>query len=145
MNTTDHAFRGGCLCGSIRYLATAAPVRCMICHCESCRKHSGAPCLSFVHFPRETFAWMGNEPRKFRSSKYAERGFCPDCGSILCMREEVLPDVVQVTLGSLDHPERVHPDDHVWTRSRIPWFHIADDLPKFSTSSTAVPSQAEQD
>lgn len=145
MNTTARTFRGGCLCRSIRYVSTAAPVRCVICHCESCRKHSGAPCLSFVLFPRETFTWEGGEPRKYRSSKYAERGFCPGCGSILFIDEEVLPGVVQVTLGSLDHPERVEADDHVWTRSRIPWFDIDDDLPRFSTSSTAVPSQAEQE
>ena len=139
----SETFEGGCLCGTIRYRATAAPLRCVICHCECCRKHSGAPILSFVHFPKAAFRWLGRVPRRYRSSPYAERGFCPDCGSTLSMHEEVLGDRVQVTLGSLDHPEWVRPQDHVWVRSRISWFDVADDLPRFERSSNAVASKAE--
>jgi hypothetical protein len=139
----SETFEGGCLCGAVRYRSTAGPLRCMICHCEYCRKHSGAPILSFVHFPVASFTWVSGEPRRYRSSRYAERGFCAHCGSTLSMHEEVLADRVQVTLGSLDHPERVRPQDHVWVRSRIPWFQVADELPRFERSSTAVASQAE--
>jgi hypothetical protein len=142
---TTELFEGGCLCGAIRYRATAAPTRCMICHCEYCRRHSGAPCLSFVHFPVAAFTWLKREPEKYRSSRYAERGFCPDCGSTLSMHEAVLADRVQVTLGSLDHPERVRPQDHVWVQSRIPWFDVADELPRFERSSSAVASKAEDE
>jgi hypothetical protein len=142
MTSGIEVFEGGCLCGAIRYRSTAAPLRCMICHCEYCRRHSGAPCLSFVHFPLAAFAWT-RPPRRYRSSRYAERGFCPDCGSTLSMHEEVLADRVQVTLGSLDHPERVKPQDHVWVQSRIPWFEITDDLPRFERSSSAVASKAD--
>jgi hypothetical protein len=99
--------------------------------------------LSFVHFPVASFTWLAGEPRRYRSSRYAERGFCARCGSTLSMHEEVLADRVQVTLGSLDHPERVRPQDHVWVRSGIPWFQVADELPRFERSSTAVASQAE--
>ncbi len=137
------AFTGGCLCGAVRYESNAEPMRCMLCHCESCRKHSGAPCLSFVHFPADQFRWLGKEPRRYRSSPYAERGFCSDCGSTLTMHEEVLADRVQVALGSLDWPELVQPDDHVWTQSRIAWFDTRDNLPRFERSSTAVSSKAE--
>lgn len=61
------------------------------------------------------------------------------------MHEEILGDRVQVTLGSLDEPGRVKPQDHVWTRSRISWFEVADELPRFGRSSTAVPSKAEDE
>ena len=135
-------FEGGCLCGAVRYRATAGPLRCLICHCANCRKHSGAPCLSFVHFAVEAFAWQGAEPKRYRSSRYAERGFCAECGSTLSMHEDVLSDRVQVTLGSLDTPEAVAVDDHVWTASQIPWFEINDDHPRFAASSTAVASKA---
>jgi hypothetical protein len=54
----------------------------------------------------------------------------------------VLPDCVQVTLGSLDDPGAVRPDDHVWTRSQVSWLRVADDLPRFAGSSSAVPSRA---
>ena len=139
---SDERYTGGCLCGAIRYEASAAPLRCMICHCAQCRRHSGGPCLSFVHFPVAAFRWVGTAPTRYRSSAFAERGFCPTCGSTVSMHEEVLADRVQIAVGSLDAPDRVSPDDHVWTQSRVAWFDLKDDLPRFAQSSTAVPSKA---
>jgi hypothetical protein len=136
-------YEGGCLCGAVRYRSTAAPLRAVMCHCSMCRKHSGAPALAFVHFPVSAFRWLRGEPARFRSSAYAERGFCSKCGSTLSMHEEVLGDRVQVTIGSLDEPQRVRPDDHVWTREQLPWFRIEDDRPRFERSSAAVPTKAE--
>jgi len=136
------AFEGGCLCGAVRYRAEALPLRAVICHCSMCRKHSGAPAMAFVHFPARAFAWLRGEPTRYRSSTYAERGFCSKCGSTLTMHEEVLGDRVQVALGSLDEPGRVRPDDHVWTQDQLPWFEIADQLRRFKRSSAAVPTKA---
>lgn len=138
----DSIFEGGCLCGDVRYRATAEPLRGVICHCRMCRRHSGAPALAFVHFPVDAFEWIASSPSWFRSSANAERGFCSRCGSTLGMREDVLADRVQVCIGSLDEPERARIDDHVWTRSRVPWFNTDDGLPRFAGSSTAVASLA---
>jgi hypothetical protein len=138
----EQVFEGGCLCGAIRYRSTAVPVRGVICHCSMCRKHSGAPILAFVHFPIKAFAWIKGEPTRYRSSQYAERGFCPKCGSTLSMHEEVLGDRVQVTLGSLDEPHRAKIDDHVWTEDRIAWFDVKDDLPRYPKDSPASPTKA---
>ena len=140
----SNLFTGGCLCGAIRYEASAAPVRGVICHCSMCRKHSGAPALAFVNFPCDAFRWLGLEPQKFRSSRYAERGFCPICGSTVSMHEEIIADRVQVTVGSLDAPNRVRIDDHVWTKEQVEWFNIADEMPRFAASSTAVATRASQ-
>ena len=136
------AWTGGCLCGAVCYRAEADPIRAVHCHCSMCRKMSGAAFLTFVHFPATSFAWTPREPTRYRSSADAERGFCARCGSTLSMHEEVLPDRVQVTLGSLDQPGAIRADDHVWTRSRLPWLQMADELPRFSGSSSAVPSRA---
>jgi hypothetical protein len=107
-----------------------------------CRRASGAAFLTHVHFPIGAFTWIEGKPTRYRSSSDAERGFCDRCGSSLTMHETVLDDRVQVALGSLDRPEGVRPDDHVWTRSQLPWLRIEDDLPRFSHSSSAVPSRA---
>ena len=138
-------FEGGCLCGAVRFRANVPPVRGVLCHCSMCRKHSGAPALAFVHFPVASFRWLGREPARYRSSKFAERGFCPDCGSTLSMHESVLEDRVQVTLGSLDAPGRARLDDQVWVSSRIEWFEQIVDLPAFDENSSAVPSDAGKD
>jgi hypothetical protein len=58
------------------------------------------------------------------------------------MHEEVLGDRVQVTLGSLDEPQRVRPNDHVWTQDQLPWFEIKDQLRRFPQSSSVVPTKA---
>ncbi len=140
--TQDACFEGGCLCGAIRYRAHAPVLRGVICHCRTCRRHSGAPALAFVHFPADAFEWLAAPPSWYRSSPHAERGFCPTCGSTLGMREAILADRVQVCVGSLDDPSRIHIDDHVWVRSRLPWFDTIDPLPRFAQSSSAVESQA---
>jgi hypothetical protein len=133
---------GGCLCGVVRFRARADPIRAVNCHCGTCRRFSGAAFMTFVHFPASAFAWTGKEPTRYRSSEDAERGFCAVCGSTLSMHETVLPDRVQVSLGSLDRPDLVRPDDHVWTGSQLPWLEVVDDLPRFPASSDAVPSRA---
>jgi len=107
-----------------------------------CRKHSGAPALALVHFRAGDFAWTRGAPTRFKSSEYAHRGFCSNCGSTLSMHEEILNDRVQIAVGSLDDPSGVRIDDHVWTDQQIPWFRVADDLPRFHQSSSAVPSKA---
>lgn len=141
----EESYRGGCLCGALRYRATAAPLRGVICHCSMCRRHSGAPALAFVHFARNEFRWEHGAPARYRSSAHAERGFCPTCGSTLSMHEDVLADRVQITVGSLDEPDRVAIDDHVWTDSRINWFHVRDPAPRHPRSSPAVATRAEDE
>jgi hypothetical protein len=98
--------------------------------------------MCFVHFPAEAFSWLGGPPKRYRSSANAERGFCPQCGSTITMHESVLGDRVQVALGSLDSPELIKPDDHVWAKQQLPWLRIDDTLPRFPTISSAVPSRA---
>jgi hypothetical protein len=133
---------GGCLCGAVRYRASADPIRAVNCHCDRCRRASGAAFMTFVHFPIDAFAWTSGAPKRYRSSPEAERGFCATCGSTLSMHEAVLADRVQVSLGSLDRPDLVRPHDHVWTSSQLPWLEVVDDLPRFATISDAVPSRA---
>ena len=142
MMADNEKIEGCCLCGAVRYSACEAPVRGVICHCSMCRRHSGAPAMAFVHFPRDSFRWTGNEPARYRSSEFAERGFCPNCGSTISMHEAALRDRLQIAVGSMDDPNRVNIDDHVWTSDRIHWFDVKDELPRFSRSSDAVESKA---
>ena len=37
------AHEGRCLCGAVRFRAWGPPKWVMWCHCDSCRRHSGAP------------------------------------------------------------------------------------------------------
>ena len=39
------------------------------------------------------------------------------------------PETVDVTVATLDHPERVRATRHIWVGSRLPWLHLDEDLP----------------
>lgn len=123
--------KGGCLCGSVRYEVHECPVEASYCHCTTCRRASGAPVVGFASVAVEAFVLAGVEPRQYRSSEYGERLFCGDCGTQLAMRVDQEPGMIDFTLSSLDEPEQVPPGFHIWTASRIAWFDIRDDLPRY--------------
>jgi hypothetical protein len=110
-------FTGGCLCGSVRIVASGSPWRVGVCHCLDCRKHHGALFHASAVFPEsavtvegETHSWEG-------------RHFCPRCGSPVFSRTG---DEVNVNLGSLDAPDQLRPTYELWTIRRDSW------LPEFA-------------
>jgi len=60
----------------------------------------------------------------------SERLFCGACGTQMVFRALAEPDLLDVTLASLDDPVAVRPDHHSWTSRRIAWFDTRDDLPR---------------
>jgi len=128
---------GGCLCGAIRYRISAEPFSVAHCHCVNCRKASGAVMLTWFTVNDEDFIWMSGEPARYRydSEHYpapVERLFCGDCGSQLgwhCLDD----GTVDLTAGSLDDPDVLEPQRHVFAHGRVRWMHTADDLPGFET------------
>jgi hypothetical protein len=129
---------GGCLCGGVRYRISAAPSHADYCHCRMCQRATGAPVVAWLTVARAALAWTKDEPAVYRSSEKAERLFCPRCGTQLGFRETALPDQLDVTLASLDDPEAVRPSHHIWTASRIGWFDVADDLPRYPEHGPGV-------
>jgi hypothetical protein len=128
---------GGCECGRVRYQLSAKPVDPGYCHGSTCQAVSGAPVLAYASVPIGAFTLTQGAPRRRRSSKFGERAFCSDCGTQLTMQVDHQPDTIDFTLASLDTPEAVAPEFHIWTRSRIEWFDIADDRPRYETSRPA--------
>jgi hypothetical protein len=84
------------------------------------------------------FAWTSGTPTAYRSSQKAERLFCGTCGTQLVFREPAEPDDLEVTLASLDDPEAVRPDYHVWISSRVGWFDTADDLRRYRKNRRSI-------
>ena len=127
------AVTGGCLCGAVRYAASAAPTKTSYCHCRACQRHFGAAAGMYTNFPSADFRFVKGKPKRYRSSTFAERGFCAACGSSLTFQYLGRPEVIGVAVGSLDHPENVRPEVHWGTESRLPWFEVDDDLPRRRT------------
>lgn len=72
--------KGKCLCGAIE---VDAPDHedVGLCHCSMCRRWSGGPMFAVHCGPGVSFS--GQEPARYQSSDWAERGFCAKCGSHL--------------------------------------------------------------
>jgi hypothetical protein len=122
---------GGCLCGAVRYRIEGTPGQVTHCHCTICRKSSGAAFVTWVGFPVDAFAFVKGTPAIHRATAKAERAFCPACGTQLTFRHADSAQQIDVTAGSLDDPEAVRPDAHIWIASRLPWLALADGLPRY--------------
>jgi hypothetical protein len=44
------------------------------------------------------------------------------------------PGSIDITAGSLDRPEAIAPQEHIWTDSAVPWLHVEDNLPRYKRS-----------
>ena len=76
---------GSCLCGSVKVKAPEVSSKVWACHCSTCRKWGGGPFMSVDCGFDVTFEGKENIS-VYDSSKWAERGFCKNCGSHLFYR-----------------------------------------------------------
>ena len=122
-------YTGRCLCGAVRY--ECGPLLCppTLCHCESCRRASGANALGWITVARGALEFTQGRPVEFGSSPGRLRGFCGACGSPLTYRNEARADEVDVTLGTLDAPGGAAPRDHIWMEDAVSWDQPGDGLP----------------
>ena len=73
--------KGQCLCGAVQVSARVDSPRLRACHCDMCRQHT-----SGAFFSLETVAGsveVTGPTQTYKSSEWAERGFCGTCGSTL--------------------------------------------------------------
>jgi hypothetical protein len=120
---------GGCLCGAIRYACTERLCDVHYCHCRLCQKAFGNVFAVFGSLPRTALRFTCGTPRFYRSTPYAERGFCRDCGTPLTFAY-LRSEWIAVAIGSLDRPDAVRPEMHWGIESQVPWLTLHDGLPR---------------
>lgn len=126
---------GGCLCGALRYRVTGESKSIVHCHCRMCQRSSGAAFMTWATYLPAQVEWTQGEPKIFASSNNADRGFCSNCGSPIAFftfenradRRELIE--VDMTVCSLDRPDDLTPQTHIYTSSQRAWIHLADSLP----------------
>lgn len=129
MNTTRS---GGCQCGAVRYEVHGTPMHETLCHCTFCRRASAAPVVAWLSVRPGEFRVTQGALKRYRSSAFAVRSFCADCGTQLTYQRDGL-DELDVTTCSLDEPESVPPRDHTFVRSALGWALVDDGLPRHAT------------
>ena len=88
--------KGRCLCGAITLEVTEHSRELSACHCAMCRRWTGAVLMGFD--APEAAVRVTGSPRIFRSSSFAERAFCGECGSHLWFRD-IEGDVLEIMPG----------------------------------------------
>jgi hypothetical protein len=82
----DDLRQGGCLCGKVRFTARHVPRAVGVCHCAMCRRWTGSALIE-VSLPAADVTWADEGAiARYRSSPWAERGFCATCGTGLFFR-----------------------------------------------------------
>jgi hypothetical protein len=123
---------GGCMCGSVRYEVSSKPSDCGWCHCRTCQLFSGAPAMPFASVPVGDFAWTEGQDqvRWVKTSTFGQRAFCGECGTPLRVTVDYQPDTVDFPIVTLDDPDTVEPEFHIFWGNRVAWFDPGDDLPR---------------
>jgi hypothetical protein len=126
------------MCGAVRYEAAGDPVVVTHCHCESCRRHSGAPAVTLVSFEEDRVRFTEGERAIYKSSPGVRRAFCSQCGTTLTWEGAYGGrSLIEFHIGTLDDPNAVVPAFHVFHGERLSWFDTADHLPRYRGSRFA--------
>ena len=139
----DTKMAGSCMCGAVHYETTGESFMVIHCHCNSCRKHNGAPVVTLAGFKADQVKFGGDERKIFESSPGVGRAFCGKCGTPLTWEGDggELGPIIEIHISTFDNPDVLVPAAHSFEPERIPWFDIADNLPRyegFSGESTLL-------
>ena len=107
---TRNKHTGGCLCGAVRFkikfdqtAKNAEIIETTACHCSSCRKWASGAYMA-VHCKNKVEFTGFENITIFKSSNWAERGFCKKCGSNL-FYHLIDSDKYNMAAGSFDNQD----------------------------------------
>jgi hypothetical protein len=124
--------QGGCFCGAIRYAVVGPEKFACFCHCESCQRAAGAPVVAWATYSRDSFNVKQGEMHWRESSPGVTRGICSNCGTSITYENDNRPGEIDITLNSLDEPDKPVLRAHIWTEDKQPWLTIDDALPVYA-------------
>ncbi|MEX0367804.1 MAG: GFA family protein [Ruegeria sp.] len=137
---TGGPFTARCYCGASRLTLDKPPATVAYCHCDDCRRWTGAPVAAFAAFERTDVA--AQLPASFRAVPGVERWTCPTCHAPLAAAFDYLPEQIYVPLGIIDQADQLPPVSHSHAGSALPWLHIKDNLPRADASDRAALNRA---
>ena len=128
---------GSCACGRVAFEAAGGPVWSAYCHCEDCRRATGAPVTHWVGFANTHVRWTGERALRAGDGEVS-RGFCRDCGTPLSYEDATISGgETYLAIGAFADPAAVRPAAHAFWDSRLPYMDMNDGLPRHATYSRA--------
>jgi len=125
-NETDFALEGHCTCGAVRYRMTRRPLFVHCCHCRWCQRETGASFALNAMSEADRVVVLAGMPEVVHTPSLSGKGQkitrCPVCRVALWSNYSGAGDAVRfVRVGTLDEPDRLPPDIHIFTASKQPW------------------------
>ena len=149
VNQMSNGMEGGCTCRGVRYRVTAPPMMVHCCHCRWCQRETGSAFV--INAIVETSALeVTGETQMVDTPSQSGRGQkivrCPKClvavWSHYSRRGTAL---AFIRVGTLDNPDAVPPDVHIFTSSKQPWVRLpegARSFPEFYNVPEVWPPEA---
>ena len=123
---------GRCHCGAVRYSVEGELKHNAVCHCEDCRRNSGAVMVPWAAFAKDALRIDSGKPRVYHSSENGERHFCGACGTgLFYFNEAMRPGIVDIQAVTFDDAGAWPPQAHIQVADSLPWEPSLDSLPKF--------------
>jgi hypothetical protein len=134
MGTVSFPIDGGCTCGHVRYTLKARPLFVHCCHCRWCQRESGASFALNAMIEADEVVHTASEPELVQTPTASGAGQliarCPHCRVALWSNYSSNGPVVRfVRVGTLDQPDLLPPDIHIFTASKQPWVVIPAEIP----------------
>lgn len=119
------ALEGGCACGAVRYRLTSGPMIVHCCHCRDCQRQTGSAFVinALIETDRIHLAHGEVEPVRMPTDSGRPHDIyrCPACRTAVWSDYGGRPKLRFVRVGTLDEPQALPPDVHIYTRSKLPW------------------------
>ena len=125
---------GGCTCRAVRYRMEARPLFVHCCHCRWCQRETGASFALNAMIEADRVTLLAGEPELVDTPSESGRGQkiarCPKCRiAVWSHYAGAGPSVSFVRVGTLDQPDHLPPDIHIFTASKQPWVVLAPGVP----------------
>jgi hypothetical protein len=126
MPAANYPIEGGCDCRKIRYRMTSSPLFVHCCHCRWCQRESGASFALNAMIEADRVTLLAGAPEIVDTPSASGKGQkilrCPACRIALWSHYAGAGTAVSfVRVGTLDNPDLLPPDIHIFTSSKQPW------------------------
>jgi hypothetical protein len=128
---------GGCDCKSVRYRLVSAPLVVHCCHCRWCQRESGASFALNAVYESDRVFGLGSDPEIVNTPSQSGKGQkiarCPHCKIAVWSHYAGSGSLTKfIRVGTLDAPDMLPPDVHIFTSSKQPWVVLPPSAPAFS-------------
>jgi hypothetical protein len=128
---------GGCTCRAVRYRITTAPIIVHCCHCRWCQRETGASFALNAVIEADRVVVDSGKPELVVTPSASGKGQkilrCPTCKVAVWSHYAGGGEAFSfIRIGTLDEPDRLPPDLHIFTASKQPWVTLPDGARAFA-------------